>query len=243
MSLPGPAPDAVPDPAPASPRGGPPAFNVPPATLALALILVAMYALLHLLPHGMGAALGGRLAFNAAVLVNAIDGPIPLSRALPPLVTHMFVHTDALHLAVNVGFLVAFASVVERRLGRIAFLALFLAAGAAGALFETWFFPDAATRAVPMIGASGGVMGLMGTALLIGPAPPPGQRPAVGRLPPLNRALLRIVLALIGLNVVIGLLSEFGLTGPYLIGWRAHLGGFALGLAVGGAIRLGARRF
>src|SRR3546814_20107274 len=46
----------------------------------------------------------------------------------------MFLHYDALHLAVNVGFMLAFASVVERRLGKLAFLALFLAGGIAGAL-------------------------------------------------------------------------------------------------------------
>jgi membrane associated rhomboid family serine protease len=49
--------------------------------------------------------------------------------------------------------------------------------------------------------------------------------------------ILRVLAALIGLNVGIGLLSDVGLTGPYLIGWRAHLGGFALGLVVGWVVR------
>ncbi len=217
----------------------PPAFNVPPATLVLALALVAIYAALQFLPALTAAVLGEALSFNAARLHAALDGRAALWPALTTLVSHMFLHYDAVHVAVNVGFLFAFASPVERRLGAARFLLLFLASGIAGALFETWFFPDAATLGVPMIGASGGVMGLMGTALLTGLGLPahPGQRvdPQLARR--MRLALLRIVIALIGLNVVIGLLSEMGFTGPYLIGWRAHLGGFAIGLAVGGFLR------
>src|SRR3546814_15376933 len=88
----------------------------------------------------------------------------------------MFLHFDAMHLAVNVGFLVAFASVVERRLGKLAFLALFLASGIAGAVSETWLFTDPATLPIPRVRASGGNMGLMAVALLIEIAPA-GRRP------------------------------------------------------------------
>ena len=77
-------------------------------------------------------------------------------------------------------------------------------------------------------------MGLMAVALLI-------ETMSVGR-GGRRPALLRVMIALVGLNVVIGLMSEAGLTGPYLIGWRAHLGGFALGLVVGWVLRRRARR-
>ena len=213
-------------------QGGPPAFNVPPVTLALAVLLVGVFAALHLLPEGVANAIGQRFSFSAVYFLRALDGQGSLAIALPMLVTHMFLHFDALHLAVNVGFLLAFASVVERRFGWIAMLLLFLASGIAGALFETWFFPDRATLHIPMIGASGGIMGLMAVGLIVATAPREPMSSGVRRPP-----LLRVLAALIGLNVVIGLLSDVGLTGPYLIGWRAHLGGFALGLAVGWVVR------
>lgn len=212
----------------------PPAFNVPPATLALAGVLIAVFALLLLLPERIVEAINWHLSFNAELLLRALDGHGPVGRAALRLVSHMFLHFDAMHLAVNVGFLVAFASVVERRLGKLAFLTLFLASGIAGALCETWFFTDPATLHIPMVGASGGIMGLMAVALLI-------ETMSVGR-GRRRPALLRVMIALVGLNVVIGLMSEAGLTGPYLIGWRAHLGGFALGLIVGWVLRRRARR-
>lgn len=219
------------------PGHNPPAFNVPPATLALAGAMVAVFALLHLLPESVVEAIAWQFSFNAELLLRALDGHGPLGGAALRLVSHMFLHYDALHLAVNVGFMLAFASVVERRLGKLAFLALFLASGIAGALFETWFFTDPATLHIPMVGASGGIMGLMATALMITMAPAhrsAGNRTTAGAGRP---ALLRVMTALVGLNVVIGLMSEAGLTGPYLIGWRAHLGGFALGLVVGWVLR------
>lgn len=212
----------------------PPAFNVPPATLALSGVLVAVFALLHLVPERIAEAINWQLSFNAELLLRALDGHGGLGHAALRLVSHMFLHFDAMHLAVNVGFLVAFASVVERRLGKLAFLALFLACGIAGALCETWFLTDPLTLHIPMVGASGGIMGLMAVALLI-------ETMSVGR-GGRRPALLRVMIALVGLNVVIGLMSEAGLTGPYLIGWRAHLGGFALGLVVGWVLRRRARR-
>ncbi len=207
----------------------PPAFNVPPATLALAAAMVAVFALLQVLPAEMVDAIAWRFSFNAELLLRALDGQGSLPGAALRLVSHMFLHYDALHLAVNVGFMLAFASVVERRLGKLAFLALFLASGIAGALCETWFLTDPATLHIPMVGASGGIMGLMAVALLI-------ETMSVGR-GARRPALLRVMIALVGLNVVIGLMSEAGLTGPYLIGWRAHLGGFAFGLIVGWVLR------
>ena len=41
------------------------------------------------------------------------------------LVTYAFLHFDWLHLLVNVGFLLAFGSVVERRFGALWFMTLF----------------------------------------------------------------------------------------------------------------------
>lgn len=222
-------------------RGGPqpPAFNVPSATLILAAVLVAVFVLQLFLPAAKVYRLDEALSFNAARLADALHGRASLAAVLPTLVSHLFLHADELHLGVNVGFLIAFASPVERRLGAGGFLALFLASGVAGALAEAWFFPDSASFGVPMIGASGGVMGLMATALLVGiPVPRRPGRPVDPELVRRMRvAVRRILIALVALNVAIGLLSELGLTGPYLIGWRAHLGGFAVGLLVGWLLR------
>lgn len=209
------------------PQGGhPPAFNVPPATLGLAAILIAVFAALWLVPEALMQAIVFDYGFVPLRFFLAFDGEAPLAGAVLPLVTYMFIHVDAVHLAVNVGFLVAFGSPVERRYGRLALAAVFLASGIVGALFELIPLMPSAEQIAPSIGASGGIFGLMGVALAAGLSDP--------------RFRLRtgpIIIGLFMLNVVIGLLSEAGLTAGYRIGWQAHAGGFILGLLIGWALR------
>lgn len=231
--------------------GHEPAINVPPATLALAAVLVAIYLVMrYLLPVETAEALVDRFAFGPALLLEALAGHGSLADALMRSVTYAFLHADGIHLGVNVAFLIAVASPVERRLGKLRLIALFLAAAVMGALFECFFFASEEMLVLPSVGASGGIFGLMGAALLIGIARPRIDPGLASQLDPLavaeieariNRHMraivIRMVLALMALNLVIGLLSEVGLIGEYIIGWRAHLGGFLVGLALGLVLR------
>lgn len=204
----------------------PPAFNVPPATLGLILVLIGVFAVLHLLPIGMVQDAVITFGFIPLRLALALTGDHPLAPALWPLVTHMLIHLDLLHLMVNLGFTLAFASPVERRCGSAGFLAIFIACGVVGALFMMIPVTQPIGAYGPSIGASGGVFGLMGVALAARL-----ENPRV-RLKP-----GRAILALFVLNLVIGLLSEAGLTGGYRIAWMAHTGGFLTGLVIGWALR------
>jgi membrane associated rhomboid family serine protease len=217
----------VPQPPEAEQAGGhPPAFNVPPATLGLAAILIAVFAALRLAPETMLMAAVFDYGFVPLRFLRAFEGAAPLGDAILPLVTYMFIHVDTLHLVVNVGFLVAFASPVERRYGWMAFAAVFLVSGIVGGLFELIPITLPAGRIAPSIGASGGIFGLMGVALAAGLGDP-RFRLRTGR----------IIVAMFVVNIVIGLLSEAGLTGGYRIGWQAHAGGFIVGIAIGWALR------
>jgi membrane associated rhomboid family serine protease len=217
----------VPLPPEAEEAGGhPPAFNVPPATLGLAAILIAVFAALRLAPETVLMATVFDYGFVPLRFLLAFDGEAPLGAAVLPLVTYMFIHVDTLHLVMNVGFLVAFGSPVERRYGWMAFAAVFLASGIVGGLFELIPLTLPAERIAPSIGASGGIFGLMGVALAAGLSDP-RFRLRTGR----------IIVGLFVVNIVIGLLSEAGLTGDYRIGWLAHAGGFIVGLAIGWVLR------
>jgi len=209
------------------PQGGhPPAFNVPPATLGLAAILIAVFAALWLVSETVLMETVFNFGFVPLRFLRAFDGEAPVAGAVLPLISYMFIHVDAVHLVVNVGFLVAFGSPVERRYGRLAFAAVFLASGIVGALFELIPLTLPADRIAPSIGASGGIFGLMGVALAAGLSDP--------------RFRLRtgpVIIGLFVLNIVIGLLSEAGLTAGYRIGWQAHAGGFIVGLLIGWVLR------
>ncbi len=75
------------------------------------------------------------------------------------LFTAMFLHGSWLHLAGNMLFLWIFGDNVEARLGRIGYLLVYLGTGIAATWFFAVFVP---ASAVPMIGASGAISGVLG---------------------------------------------------------------------------------
>jgi membrane associated rhomboid family serine protease len=94
---------------------------------------------------------------------------LPALRAVPPwatLVTSMFLHGGWFHLLGNMLFLWIFGNNVEDALGRGRFLLLYLCCGVVAALVQALSDP---ASAVPMVGASGAVAGVLGAYLLIYP--------------------------------------------------------------------------
>jgi membrane associated rhomboid family serine protease len=79
------------------------------------------------------------------------------------LFTSQFLHGGILHIAGNMLFLWIFGNNVEDQLGHIRYLVFYLACGALAALSQ-WFF--SADSAVPSLGASGAIAGVMGAYVL-----------------------------------------------------------------------------
>jgi membrane associated rhomboid family serine protease len=73
------------------------------------------------------------------------------------VVTHLFVHANLLHLAVNVFGLWFMGPEVETMLGRARFLVLYLVSGIAGGLLQTVF----SSPQSELVGASGAVCGVL----------------------------------------------------------------------------------
>ncbi|MFE9422419.1 rhomboid family intramembrane serine protease [Kitasatospora sp. NPDC006697] len=123
------------------------------------------------------------------------------------LLTATFLHTAPLHVASNMLALWWVGPNLERVLGRLRFLALYLVSGLAGsALVYLVSGSDAAS-----LGASGAIFGLFGATVVL-------FRAAKQPLGP--------VVALIVFNLVI----TFSFPG---IDWRAHVGGLVAGLLTG----------
>lgn len=76
------------------------------------------------------------------------------------LVTTMFVHSGILHLLVNIAGLVQVGLILERLVGRLAFGAVYIAAGVFASLVSLWAHPMAVS-----VGASGAIFGLYGLLL------------------------------------------------------------------------------
>ena len=87
--------------------------------------------------------------------------PAPLT-----LLTHMFLHGGWLHLIGNMWFLYLFGGNVEDSMGHVRFLFFYLLAGLAAAAAQIAATPAAA---VPMVGASGAIGGVMGAYVILYP--------------------------------------------------------------------------
>lgn len=131
------------------------------------------------------------------------------------LLTCMFLHGGIIHLAFNLYCIHRIGPLVERLYGTVPYLALFIFAGLLGS------FTSAAWNPLGLsIGASGGVFGIVGAlipALVI-------HRKAMP--PELLRSLRSGVIAMIGINAVIGWSIE-------IIDNAAHLGGLLGGVVAG----------
>jgi membrane associated rhomboid family serine protease len=132
------------------------------------------------------------------------------------LVSSIFLHAGLIHLALNAYVLWIFGLTIEREVGRLSMLGVFLATGIfAGAASFT--FADGFTIAV---GASGAIFGLVGAFVAFN-----YRR----RHQMLAQARLRAALSMLLINLIIGFSVP-------AIDWRAHLGGLVAGLAAGFAV-------
>jgi len=164
----------------------------------------------------------------------------PGSPSVVTLFTSMFLHGSVLHVAGNMLFLWIFGDNVEYRLGRIAYLVVYLATGAIAAL-AFGAVVTGASRAVPMVGASGAISGVLGLYFIWFPH---------------NRVRLFIFLFpflvdvwKVGARIVIGIFVVLDNLLPFLlergqatgVAHGAHLGGVIAGagiaLAIEGASR------
>jgi membrane associated rhomboid family serine protease len=95
-------------------------------------------------------------------LVDWPGDPLDPARFLP-LLTSMFWHGGWLHLLGNMLYLWIFGDNVEDRLGHFRYLLFYLAAGIAAALTQVALNP---TSALPTVGASGAIAGVLGAYLI-----------------------------------------------------------------------------
>lgn len=144
------------------------------------------------------------------------------------LFTSMFMHGGFMHLLGNMWFLWIFGDNVENECGPVRFATFYLLCGAAATLGHVWSDPESA---VPLVGASGAISGVLGGYLVQHP------RVSVRTLIPLG-IFTRIVdiPAYLFLFIWIGmqLVSQFAIssrTGGG-VAYLAHIAGFVAGAAL-----------
>src|ERR1051326_4600005 len=169
---------------PAAPRQ--PIFRAP----AVVMVLIGFLAVAHLarilLPLAAQDEWIDRFAFTPAHLTAGWIAVHGWGAALVPFLSHMAIHNDWTHFAINALWLLAFGPIVARRLGPLRFLVFFLLCGIAGAATH-WLFNLGSP--LPVIGASGAISGLMAAGLRLLPTLRP-QSGTPDLLPILSRQFL-----------------------------------------------------
>ena len=206
---------------PPAPAGHEPALRAPWPALALAAALPALYGLQVLTGAPLAAA--DRFGFRPGQLAGG---------GWTGLFTSLFVHAGWMHALFNALAALAFGAPVARRLGTrpagaAAFLLFFVACGLAGGL---GFAALERSREAVLVGASGGIAGLMGAASRMVP-------PAGARLLPLSSPpVLAIAGAWLAVNAVFAVVGLTIATGGAPLAWQAHVFGYAAGLLLIGPV-------
>jgi membrane associated rhomboid family serine protease len=179
------------------------------------------------------------VAVNVVVFLAQVSLPEPSRRALLfehgfmpqhmsllSAVTAMFLHGGVGHLAVNMLYLWIFGDNVEDRMGHGRFLAFYLLCGLAATAAQAVTQP---ASALPMVGASGAISGVLGAYLLLFP-----QSRVLTLVPPLFQMVELPAVLLLGIWFLVQVVSGIAALGVDLSGGMAlgaHAGGFLAGMA------------
>jgi len=212
----------------------------------ITIVLIALSVLAWLLLQGAGSTLPlARSVCELGLIPGELTGlvrsgtPFPMGeglvcltdpgRQLSNLITSMFLHGSWMHLIGNMWFLWLFGNNIEDSMTRPRFVAFYLLTGLAAALAQV--FANAGS-AVPMVGASGAISGVMGAYLVLFP------RVRVFTMVPLgffmtNMALPAWVMLIywMVLQFVGGVTSIIAEQTGGVAFW-AHLGGFVAGVVL-----------
>ncbi len=109
-----------------------------------------------------------QLGFVPAIVFQGDTLPtrLILVPAWTTIITSMFLHGGWLHLGGNMLYLWIFGDNVEDSMGRIRFILFYLLCGIAAASAQAVINPSSS---IPMVGASGGIAGVLGAYLILHP--------------------------------------------------------------------------
>ncbi|MDA8432298.1 MAG: rhomboid family intramembrane serine protease [Nitrospiraceae bacterium] len=202
-----------------------PTRTTPFVTLLIIAVNVGVFVLQLLSPKD-----GQQIVYDYGAIPQAIlhfhsTQPIP---APLTIFTSMFMHGGLMHIGGNMLYFWIFGNNIEDRLGHLRFLFFYLFCGVVAALAHALSSPGSA---IPMIGASGAISGVLGAYLLLFPSARVHTLVFFGFFFQVLRVPALIV---IGFWAIIQLVS--GLIGQGILhhggtAWFAHVGGFLVGLA------------
>ncbi|MCX7780003.1 MAG: rhomboid family intramembrane serine protease [Negativicutes bacterium] len=145
-----------------------------------------------------------------------------------PLLSNLFLHGGWMHIIGNMWYIWIFGDNIEDRLGHIRFLGFYIACGVIANLAHVAFDP---ASAIPTIGASGAVSGILGAYLVTFP-----WAKVLTVVPILFFIQIIEIPAIIFLGLWFFIQLQYGTMSLMMAGaniaWWAHIGGFLAGMAL-----------
>lgn len=177
---------------------------------------------------------GGQLAIYQLGMIPArlfgtaaLDPELTTVPAWGTVFTSMFMHGGWLHLGFNMLFLWIFGDNVEDSMGHVRYLIFYFVCGIAAALAQAFVTPGSA---IPMVGASGAISGVLGAYVLLHPRATVRTVIFLGVFVTMVHLPALIVL---GLWFLMQLASAaFSNSGEAGVAFWAHVGGFVAGMAL-----------
>jgi len=191
--------------------------------LILANVVIFVYQL-TLTPHQYHAFM---MAYSTvpARIPAFLNGRLPFDTAFLPIVTSMFLHSGWLHIGGNMLFLWIFGDNVEDYFGHLPYLLFYFVCGIGADLLHIAFNFHSA---IPALGASGAISGVMGAYIILYPR---------------ARVLTLVIIFFLPIPafVILGYwfliqfvegVSSVGGSPNGGVAWWAHIGGFLLGMLI-----------
>ena len=215
-------------------------FNVPGVVLLIAGMMILAYALIVFAPGQAERLIRTVAAVSPQRLLLGPEKNGGVLAMISPLIAHMFVHAGLAHLLFNTLWLLALGTPTARRMktenalqsfsafaAASLFLTFYLLCGIAGALAFVALHPNDTTL---LVGASGGVSGLLGGVVRFAFNRSTLFGPENAAMSPLTApSVLAWSIVIIVMNFGIGVFGG-GLAGGVNIAWEAHIGGYVFGL-------------
>lgn len=145
------------------------------------------------------------------------------------LITSIFLHGGFLHILGNMWFLWVYGDNVEDRLGKGRYLLFYLASGVAAGLLQLAVNPNSA---IPIVGASGAIAGVMGAYLLLYPRAEIKTIIFLLFLIRVDIPALWLLIYWFALQVYSGIYELGRQSNQGGVAWFAHIGGFLAGMAL-----------
>ncbi|MAF49125.1 MAG: hypothetical protein CMM10_12750 [Rhodospirillaceae bacterium] len=147
-----------------------------------------------------------------------------------PFLTNSFMHVGWLHLIVNMWTLWLFGGALEERLGALRFVLFYLACGLVASLSH---FAINFNSAIPALGASGAIAGILGGFALLYPRASVTLLTPIFFFPIFFRLIAAVYMALwFAFQIVPGVATLFAPENTGGVAWWAHIGGFITGFAL-----------